>query len=110
MWSSEGQSGAAWRYWPEKPLGTPGGFGGVYAAEAADRIPMAVKVLEKVRPSRVLDDRLLLREVEVGRRVAESGGDLLLPVFGVSESNDKLLLLWLARTERWLSRQLRSRM
>jgi hypothetical protein len=27
--SFTGQSGEAWKYWDDKPLGTPGGFGGV---------------------------------------------------------------------------------
>lgn len=88
-----GQSGETWRYWTDQPLGTPGGFGGVYAAEAADGKPMAVKVIEKVRPSGVLDDRLLRREVEIGRRVADAGGNLLLPVIDVAEMDDKLLLV-----------------
>lgn len=88
-----GQSGATWRYWTDQPLGRPGGFGGVFAAEAEDGRPMAVKVVEKIRPSGTLDDRLLRREVEIGRRVADSGGDLLLPVIDVAEMDDKLLLV-----------------
>lgn len=88
-----GQSGATWRYWPERPLGAPGGFGGVCAAEAADGIPMAVKVVKKARPSGVLDERLLRREVEIGRRVADGGGELLLPVIDVAEVDGKLLLV-----------------
>jgi len=88
-----GQSGATWRYWTDQPLGRPGGFGGVYAAEAGDGTPMAVKVVEKTRPSGTLDDRLLRREVEIGRRVADSRSDLLLPVIDVAELNDKLLLV-----------------
>jgi len=87
------QSGATWRYWIDQPLGTPGGFGGVYAAEAADGTPMAVKVVEKSRPSGALDDRLLRREVEIGRRVVDGGGDLLLPAVDVAETKDKLLLV-----------------
>jgi hypothetical protein len=88
-----GQSGATWRYWSDQPLGTPGGFGGVYAAEAADGTPMAVKVVEKVRPSGVLDDRLLRREVEIGRSVTDGGGKLLLPVIDVAEVDGRLLLV-----------------
>jgi Protein kinase domain len=88
-----GQSGRRWRYWTDQPLGRPGGFGGVFAAEAADGTPMAVKVVEKTRPSGTLDDRLLRREIEIGRRVADSGSDLLLPVIDVAEINDKLLLV-----------------
>jgi len=88
-----GQSGASWRYWPDQPLGTPGGFGGVYAAEAEDGAPMAVKVVEKVRPWGKLDDRLLRREVEIGRRVVEGGGDLLMPVIDAAETSDQVLLV-----------------
>jgi hypothetical protein len=88
-----GQSGRTWRYWMDRPLGAPGGFGGVYEAEAADGTPMAVKVVEKARPSGVLDERLLRREVEIGRRVAEADGDLLLPVLDVAEMDNKLLLV-----------------
>lgn len=88
-----GQSGASWRYWPDQPLGTPGGFGGVYAAEAEDGTPMAVKVVEKVRPWGKLDDRLLRREVEIGRRVVEGGGDLLMPVIDAAETSDQVLLV-----------------
>jgi hypothetical protein len=88
-----GQSGASWRYWIDQPLGPPGGFGSVYAAEAADGTPMAVKVVEKARLSGVLDDRLLRREVEIGRRVTEGGGEMLLPVIDVAEVDGKLLLV-----------------
>ncbi|MGH3185811.1 MAG: protein kinase domain-containing protein [Streptosporangiaceae bacterium] len=88
-----GQSGATWRYWSDQPLGTPGGFGGVYAAEAVDGTPMAVKVVQKQRPSGALDTRLLRREVEIGRRVAEAGGDLLLPVIDAAETGEALLLV-----------------
>jgi hypothetical protein len=95
-----GQSGATWRYWGDQPLGTPGGFGGVYAAEAADGTPMAVKVVEKVRPSGVLDDRLLRREVEIGRSVADCGGKLLLPVIDVAEVDSRLLLVMVRRRSR----------
>jgi hypothetical protein len=88
-----GQSGATWRYRADQLLGTPGGFGGVYAAEAAGGAPMAVKVVEKARPGGMLDSRLLRREVEIGRRIADAGGDLLLPVIDVAEKDDKLLLV-----------------
>lgn len=88
-----GQSGARWRYWSDRPLGTPGGFGGVYEAEATDESPMAVKIVEKIRPCGKLDDRLLRREVEIGRRVADSGSELLLPVIDVAEAEEKLLLV-----------------
>ncbi len=88
-----GQSGATWRYWTNKPLGKPGGFGGVYAAEAADGSPMAVKVIKKQRPQGVLDERLLRREVEVGKRVADSGSEMLLPVINAADAGDALLLV-----------------
>jgi hypothetical protein len=88
-----GQSGAVWRYWTDRPLGEPGGFGRVFAAEAEDRSPMAVKVVEKTGPLGILDDRLLRREIEIGRRVAESGSDRLLPVIDVADLGDKLLLV-----------------
>ena len=88
-----GQSGAKWRYWTDQPLGTPGGFGGVFAAEAEDGTPMAVKVVQKQRPSGTLDDCLLHREIDIGRRVAESGNDMLLPVLDAADASDKLLLV-----------------
>jgi hypothetical protein len=88
-----GQSGAVWRYWTTKPLGKPGGFGGVYAAEAADGSPMAVKVVKKERPQGALDERLLRREIEIGKRVAESGSDLVLPVIDAADADDALLLV-----------------
>jgi hypothetical protein len=88
-----GQSGVEWRYWSDRPLGTPGGFGGVYEAEATDGTPMAVKVVEKVRPRGAIDDRLLRREIEIGKRIAEFGGDLLLPAVDVAESGTKLFLV-----------------
>lgn len=87
-----GQSGTTWRHWTDRLLGTPGGFGRVYAAEDPAGQPMAVKV-EKQRPSGVLDDQLLRREVKIGRRVAESGGDMLLPVVDVADTPDALLLV-----------------
>jgi hypothetical protein len=88
-----GQSGKAWRYWDGKPLGTPGGFGGVYAAEGPDGTPMAVKVVKKQRPSGALDDRLLRREIEIGKRVADSGSEMLLPVIDAADAGDALLLV-----------------
>lgn len=88
-----GQSGKTWRYWSGKPLGTPGGFGGVYAAEGADGSPMAVKVVKKQRPQGALDDRLLRREIEIGKRVAESGSEMLLPVIDAADAGDALLLV-----------------
>jgi serine/threonine protein kinase len=88
-----GQSGTAWRYWTDQPLGTPGGFGGVYAAQGPAGESMAVKVVQKARPSGQLDNRLLRREVEIGRRVAESGSDLLLPVVDVAETDEALVMV-----------------
>jgi hypothetical protein len=88
-----GQSGTTWRYWDGKPLGTPGGFGGVYAAEAPDGTPMAVKVVKKHRPSGALDDRLLRREIDIGKRVADSGSEMLLPVIDAADVGDALLLV-----------------
>jgi hypothetical protein len=88
-----GQSGKAWRYWDDKPLGTPGGFGGVYAAEGPGGTPMAVKVVKKQRPSGVLDDRLLRREIDIGKRVADSGSEMLLPVIDAADAGDALLLV-----------------
>lgn len=88
-----GQSGAQWCYRADQLLGTPGSFGGVHPAEGADGAAMAVKVVEKERVAGALDDRLLRREVEVGRRVVDGGADLLLPVLDVAELDDKLLLI-----------------
>jgi len=88
-----GESGAKWRYRTDQPLGTPGGFGGVYAAEAEDSTPMAVKVVQKQRPTGTLDDRLLRREIDIGRRVSESDGGMLLPVLDAADTGDKLLLV-----------------
>jgi serine/threonine-protein kinase len=88
-----GQSGKVWRYWPNQQLGRPGGFGCVYLGETADGDAMAVKVVAKDRLPGVLDDRLLRREVEIGRRVVDGGGDLLMPVVDVAETEEKLLLV-----------------
>ena len=88
-----GQSGTTWRYWAGKPLGTPGGFGGVYAAEGPDGTPMAVKVVTKLRPSGALDDRLLHREIDIGKRVADSGSEMLLPVIDAADAGNALLLV-----------------
>lgn len=91
--SFTGASGARWRFWTDKPLGAPGGFGGVYAAEGSDGSPMAVKVVQKQHPSGAIDERLLRREVEIGRRVSEGGGDMLLAVVDAAEASDALLLV-----------------
>ena len=88
-----GQSGRTWRYWVTRPLGKPGGFGGVYAAEADDGFPMAVKVVSKQRPQGALDERLLRRESDIGKRVAESGSEMLLPVIDSADAGDALLLV-----------------
>ena len=94
-----GQSGAIWRYWSDQPLGPPGFFGAVYAAEGSNGTPMAVKVVQKQRFSGMLDDRLLRREVEIGRRVRESGAEMLLPVVDAAETSDSLFLLVMARAD-----------
>jgi hypothetical protein len=91
--SFTGTSGARWRFWTDKPLGAPGGFGGVYAAEGSGGSPMAVKVVNKQRPSGVIDERLLRREIEIGRRVSESRSDMLLAVVDAAEASDALLLV-----------------
>ena len=88
-----GQSGRTWRYWVTRPLGKPGGFGGVYAGEADDGSPMAVKVVSKQRPQGALDERLLRREGDIGKRVAESGSEMLLPVIDSADAGDALLLI-----------------
>jgi hypothetical protein len=88
-----GQSGRTWRYWDNRPLGAPGGFGDVYAAEGPDGTPMAVKVVRKQRPSGALDDRLLRREIDIGRRVADSGSEMLLPVIDAADAGGALLLV-----------------
>jgi hypothetical protein len=87
-----GQSGIKWTYHTDQVLGT-GGFGSVYAAEAADGTLMALKVVSKHGAAGTLDNRLLRREIEIGRRVRDSGGDMLLPVIDVSETSDALLLV-----------------
>ena len=89
-----GEQGGQWRYWESMLLGKPGSFGGVYAAEAADGTPMAVKVVKKHRPQGPpLDLRLLRREVEIGKLVASSGSDMLLPVIDAADDGDALLLV-----------------
>ena len=93
-----GQSGAQWRCWLNRPLAKRGGFGRVYEAVAHDGTPMAVKVVEKQRPSGRLDDRLLRREIDIGRRVVESGSDMLLPVIDAADA-DHALLLVMARAD-----------
>jgi hypothetical protein len=98
----KGQSGATWRYWTDQPLGTPGGFGGVYEAASENGTPMAVKVVHKQRPSGALDSRLLRREVAIGRRVAEAGGNMLMPVIDAAETGEALLLV-MARAKGALS-------
>jgi len=54
---------------------------------------MAVKVVAKQRPQGALDERLLRREIEIGKRVAESGTDMLLPVIDAADADDALLLV-----------------
>ena len=87
-----GQSGATWCYWTDQPLGTPGGFGCVYAGEGPDGTPIAVKVVKKQRPS-ALEGRLLRREIDIGQRVADSGSEMLLPVIDAADAGDALLLV-----------------
>ncbi len=88
--SFTGQSGAKWKYWTDQPLGPPGGFGTVYAAEAEDGTPMAVKEVQKRAG---LDERLLRREIDIGQRVAESGSDMVLPVLDSADTGTALLLV-----------------
>jgi serine/threonine protein kinase len=88
-----GESGAVWRYWTDQSLGSPGGFGAVYAAEDSNGTPMAVKVIHKQRLAGRVDDRLLRREIEIGRRVSEVGSDMLLPVIDAGDTSEALLLV-----------------
>ncbi len=88
--SFTGQSGAKWTYWTDQPLGPSGSFGTVYAAEADDGTPMAVKVVTKRTG---LDERLLRRETDIGQRVAESGSDMVLPVLDSADTGASLLLV-----------------
>lgn len=97
-----GESGAVWRYRPDLPLGPPGGFGGVFAGEAADGSPVAVKVVKRARLGGELDPRLLRREVEIGRRIGEVDAPMLLAVRDAAESSEGLLLV-LERAERSLA-------
>jgi len=85
-----GQSGAKWTYWTDRPLGPSGGFGTVYAAEAEDGTPMAVKEVQKRAG---LDERLLRREADIGQRVAESDSDMVLPVLDSADTGTTLLLV-----------------
>jgi tRNA A-37 threonylcarbamoyl transferase component Bud32 len=88
-----GESGKTWRYWEARPLGKPGAFGGVYAGEAEDGSPMAIKVVRKDRPQGALDERLLRREIDIGKRAAEIGSSMLLPVIDAADVGDALLLV-----------------
>jgi hypothetical protein len=54
---------------------------------------MAVKVVKKQRPSGALDDRLLRREIDIGKRVGDSGSEMLLPVIDAADTGDALLLV-----------------
>ena len=87
-----GQSGNKWKYRTDQILGK-GGFGAVYAGEGSDGTPMAVKVVDKQRHSRTLDERLLRREIDIGRRVHDSGGDMLLPLIDAAKTSAALLLV-----------------
>src|SRR5260370_12105048 len=82
-----GQTGATWRYWPDQPLGSPGGFGRVYAGEAADGTPMAVKVVGKSHAAGVLADVPLHREGQIGRPVVDGGGGPLPPARDLSQTH-----------------------
>lgn len=75
----------------------------MYIGESRDGQPVAVKVVAKQRPDgSILDDRLLRREVEIGRKVAAIPDPMLLPAFDVAETTIALLLVML-RAERSLS-------
>ena len=39
------------------------------------------------------DDRLLRREIDIGKRVADSGSEMLLPVIDTADAGDALLLV-----------------
>jgi hypothetical protein len=56
----------------------------------------------KQRPGGALDDRLLHREIDIGKRVAESGNNMLLPVIDAADDGESLLLV-MARAERALA-------
>lgn len=99
--SFTGQSGSSWQYGTDERLGE-GSFGVVYAGVSADGTSVAIKVLEKKRLFGVIGDRLLRREVEIGRQVIDGGGDMLLPVIDVGEPDGKLLLV-MPRAEKALA-------
>lgn len=95
-----GASGVTWRWYPGRQLGTSGGFGGVYEGTGDDSELVAVKVVPRVRRGREpLDERLLRREVEIGKRVQELGPDALaLPVLDAAEDEEALFFV-MARAE-----------
>ena len=97
-----GLSGSIWTYWPDQLLGEPGGFGRVYAGKGHDGRQVAVKVVAKNSFGETIDARLLRREIEIGRRVAESGSSMLLPVIDAAETESALLLV-ISRAERSLA-------
>jgi hypothetical protein len=72
-----GQSGKTWRYWDNKLLGVVGRLRWRLSRRGvgpgSDGTPMAVKVVMKQRPSGALGDRLLRREIDIRKRVADSG-------------------------------------
>lgn len=82
-----------WRYDPGQPLGARGGFGQVYAGEASDGRPFAVKAVEKRRANGPLDQRLLDREIEIGLKIEAVPDSMLLPAFDVGQTADHLLLV-----------------
>ena len=99
MKSFIGASGAQWQYDPGQELGK-GGFGVVYAGEDANGDPIAVKKFDLGHPLAPSPDKVL-REVQIGDRIAAESRTYLLPAIDHFMDGTTLLLV-MERGERSL--------
>ena len=99
-----GASGKRWRYSDDSELGR-GGFGVVHPGHGPDGESIAVKLLDLVHPlAQPLD--LLMREVDVAKRIQAAGRDHLLPTIDHAVEGTTLFLV-MDRAERSLAKALK---
>lgn len=86
-----GKSGRVWAFYPDEPLGKPGGFGSVFRGQADDGTRVALKVIDL--RGRISAPRLLQREAEIGDKLSSVQSEHLIRLLDSGETETEVLLV-----------------
>lgn len=86
-----GKSGRVWTFYPDEPLGKPGGFGSVFRGRADDGIQVAVKVIDL--RGKISAPRLLQREAEIGEKLSSVHSEHLIHMLDSGETETEVFLV-----------------